>query len=116
MYQKANQMQVEVREKMRGGAGSAQICHLLSAGQLPAKCRLLSRITLEPNCGIGYHVHQGETEIFYFLAGEAQVDDNGDEIICRAGDVQATPSGCGHAVYNAGSETVKMVAVIIKDA
>ncbi|MDD3244382.1 MAG: cupin domain-containing protein [Eubacteriales bacterium] len=115
MFQQAEGRKVEIREHMRDGAGQVTMLHCLTGEQLPAKCRLMAQITLQPGCGIGYHVHTGETEIFSFLQGEAQVDDNGTKRICRAGDVLATPNGCGHAVHNAGEVPVVMTAVIIKD-
>lgn len=115
MIKRSEQMGVDVREQMRGGAGEAQLLGLLGSGELPAKCRLFSQITLKPGCGIGYHNHEGETELFYFLQGEAQVDDDGQKVICRAGDVLSTGAGAGHSVHNAGSVDVVMVAVIVLD-
>ena len=34
----------------------------------------------------GLDLHENEEEIFYILAGEARIDDNGTEVVASAGD------------------------------
>ena len=106
-------MTVQVRENMRGGPGSA-ILTALSA-ELPAKMRLFSTITLKKGCGIGYHEHNGETELFYFVSGKGRVQDDDRFIDVTAGDCMSTPSGHGHAVENTGEEDLVFVAAIVLD-
>jgi len=107
--------QVEIREKMRGGEGHAEICPLVQSGALPAKMRLMSEITLKSGCSIGFHQHMGETEVFYFTAGQGQADDDGVLVDVKQGDVLVTQNA-GHAVSNNGNEDLVFTAVIVLDA
>lgn len=106
-------MPVETREAMRGGPGAAILTALCP--ELPAKMRLFSTITLKKGCGIGYHVHENETELFYFVSGKGKVRDDDNWVEVQAGDSMATPGGHGHAVENTGDEDLVLVAAIVKD-
>jgi len=103
----------EARENMRGGDGAAKLTAL--APDLPENLRLFSEIRLDPGCSIGYHVHENETELFYFISGSGVVMDGEDEIKISAGDTMATPSGSGHSVKNDGAGPLVFVAVIVLD-
>ena len=107
-------MPLEIRPAMRGGPGEVHITKLVT--DLPAHTRIFNILTIEPGCGIGYHVHEGETELFYFLSGHAQVRDDEETYDVGPGDSMVTANGHGHAVTNTGSETVNIVAVIITEA
>ena len=114
MIRPANECTVEYREKMRGGDGAVKLTSLVaSPDELAGKGRLFSKITLEPGCGIGYHTHDGERELFFILSGEAEYDDNGETRAVRAGDVTICPSGTGHAIANRGGDAVELIAVIV---
>jgi len=110
---KPDQMIPEVREKMRGGAGKVNLAQVVTGGSLPKNVRLSSVITLEPGCSIGWHVHEKETEIFYFASGSGVADDNGEKKPVAAGDCLITPDGCGHAVENDGIVPLVFFAVIV---
>jgi len=109
---KANQP-TDRRENMRGGNGHADLTALSQF--IPGNLRLFSQICLEPGCSIGYHVHENETELFYFVSGCGRVMDDDTAVEISAGDSMATPSGHGHSVENTGSENLVFVAVIVKD-
>lgn len=113
MVRKGNDMQVEVRDSMRGGAGSVQVCHL-EREHMPQNGRLFARLTLKPGCSIGEHVHDGEAEMFYFLSGEGTVTDDGKRVPVKAGDSMTTDSGHSHSVENTGSEDLVILAAIVK--
>jgi mannose-6-phosphate isomerase-like protein (cupin superfamily) len=106
-------IKTETRENMRGGAGSARLNALSAA--LPKNMRLFSQITLSPGSGVGYHVHEGETELFYFIKGAGRVKDDDEYVNVKAGDCMSTPSGHGHAVENTGTEDLVFVAAIVLD-
>ena len=103
----------QIRENMRGGNKYAQL-RALSA-ELPTKCRLFDRITLIPGASIGYHTHEGETELFYFLSGKGRVRDGEQWLDIEPGDALATGNGNGHAVENTGDEDLVFMAVIVKE-
>jgi mannose-6-phosphate isomerase-like protein (cupin superfamily) len=112
MVIKPGQMIPEVRDNMRGGTGSVNLAQVFTSENLPKNVRLSAVITLEPGCSIGWHVHEKETEIFYFAQGSGVADDNGEKKAVLAGDVLVTPDGCGHAVENSGTVNLVFFAVI----
>ena len=113
MMTRKDEMKLEVREHMRGGNGAAQLTGL--SKELPGKMRLFSTIRLTPGSSIGYHVHEGETEMFYFLQGKGRVQDDEQFFDVSAGDSMATFSGHGHGVENTGDEDLLFVAAIVLD-
>ena len=113
MVTHSSEQTLEKRPNMRGGNGTVELRALMP--ELPAAVRLFSRIELAPGCSIGYHVHENETELFYFASGSGRVSDDGNWIDVHAGDAMSTPSGHGHAVENTGSEPLILLAVIVKD-
>ena len=102
-----------IREFMRGGKKHVE--HTMLSAQLPEKVRIFNLLTLIPGASIGYHVHEGETELFYFIEGNGRVQD--DDAFCdvSAGDSMATFSGHGHGVENTGDTNLVILACIVKD-
>ena len=113
MITRSSEHPLEKRPNMRGGSGTVELRALVP--ELPEKMRLFSRIELAPGCSIGYHVHENETELFYFASGSGRVCDNGDWHDVAAGDAMATPNGHGHAVENTGSDPLILLAAIVRD-
>ena len=113
MITRSSEQTLEKRPNMRGGNGEVELRALIP--ELPGAVRLYSRLELAPGCSIGYHVHENETELFYFASGSGRVNDNGTWFDVAAGDAMATPNGHGHAVENTGSEPLVLLAAIIKD-
>ena len=102
-----------VREFMRGGKKHVELCQLSEA--LPGKLRMFNLLTLIPGASIGYHVHENETEMFYFLEGNGRVQDDDRFYDISAGDSMATFSGHGHSVENTGDNDLVILAAIVKD-
>ena len=113
MIRKAADCKKEYRENMRGGNGTVEITNFATPEELNNKGRLFANITLKPGCGIGYHVHEADSELFYIMKGEVLYNDNGTECVLSAGDVMLCPAGTGHAVSNNGEEDVEICAVIV---
>ena len=113
MIKNFNDFKTEERVNMRGGDGSVTVTSFVSAEELNGKGRLFGKITLKPGCGIGYHVHETDSELFYILKGTAVYNDNGEEKTVQAGEVTLTPAGSGHSIRNAGDEDVELVALIV---
>ena len=104
----------EVRTAMRGGDGSVAIEHIWEpVTEMGSPARMFSRLILEPGCSIGWHVHENEEEIFYIVAGQARIDDNGTEVVASAGDSVITRSGEGHSVACEGTDPLEILATII---
>ena len=102
-----------VREFMRGGKKHVEMTEL--SARLPDSMRLFNVLTLIPGASIGYHVHENETELFYFVEGNGRVQDDERFFDISAGDSMATFSGHGHSVENTGDTNLVIVAAIVKD-
>ena len=113
MITRKDQQKHSIRESMRGGKAYVQFTDL--SAQLPDRTRVFSILTLIPGASIGFHIHEGETELFYFMEGRGVAQD--DEAFCdvSAGDSMATFSGHGHGVENTGDTDLVILACIIKD-
>ncbi|MCD8021349.1 MAG: cupin domain-containing protein [Clostridiales bacterium] len=113
MIRKAKDCNIEYREHMRDGDGTVEITNFATAEELNDKGRLFAKITLKPGCGIGYHVHEKDSEIFYIMKGTAEYSDNGEKKTVTAGDVTVCPAGTGHSITNTTDEIVELIAVIV---
>jgi len=114
MVKKAAQMEREVRERMRGGSGAVEILHVFKQGELRSgKARLFARLRLASGCSIGWHLHDNEEEVFYILAGHGLLTEEGRQAEVGPGDAALTGGGAGHAIENAGSEPLELLAVIL---
>ena len=113
MIRKAAECNKEYRENMRGGNGTIEITNFATPEELNNKGRLFANITLKPGCGIGYHVHEADSELFYLMKGEVLYNDNGVECTLSAGDVMLCPAGTGHSVTNNGEIDAELCAVIV---
>lgn len=113
MIRKSENYKAEIRKNMRGGNGKIKILHIWDEkNELKADTRLFAKLVLEPECGIGYHTHENEEEVFYIIKGTAEVDDNGEKITLRSGDSILTGEGKGHSITNTGNDDLEVLAVI----
>ncbi len=112
MIKKPEQFRSEVRDKMRGGEGSVRVEHMWEpASEMKSSNRMVSKLIMEPGCGIGTHRHDGEDEIFYILQGTAEVDDNGVISVLSEGDTILT-GNASHSIKNIGTGTLVVLAMI----
>ena len=102
-----------IREFMRGG--KKQVLQTTLSEKLPENVRIFSILTLLPGASIGYHVHENETELFYFMEGCGRVQDDDRVVDVCDGDSMATFSGHGHSVENTGDTNLVILATIIRD-
>lgn len=114
MIRKSEERSSTIRENLFGGEGAVKMQHLLNASEeMLGKGRLFAHFILEPGCSIGYHVHEGEAETYYFLRGIGEVNDNGELKTVHPGDVAHTNDGEGHGLKNIGDEPLEFVALIL---
>ena len=113
MIIKANECRADARANMKGGDGTVFVTEFVTSKELNEKGRLFGNIHLDPGTSIGYHVHEGESELFYVLCGEAVYNDNGTEYPLRAGDTAIVTAGNGHCIANRGDEPVDLIALIL---
>ena len=113
MVKRKTDYNVVKNENMRGGEGVVVIEHLLTPDEIYEKGRLFAKLTLEPGCSIGHHVHEGEMESYYIVCGEGELDDNGELVTVYAGDTVLTRSDEGHSIKNIGKDTLVIIAQIL---
>ncbi|MBP5182954.1 MAG: cupin domain-containing protein [Lentisphaeria bacterium] len=117
MIRRADQRRAQIRNQVRGGKGDAVFAHVWESGkeELNDNMRLYAVITLKAGDSIGYHVHEGEDELYFILSGKALYDDNGVKENLFPGDSSITRSGEGHGIESAGPEDLVLLAVIVKN-
>ncbi len=114
MVRKSEEKNVERIEHKFGADGFITVRNLINSDEeLNGKGRCFAHTTVAPGSGIGYHVHNGDTEIYYVVSGSAEYNDNGTITTISAGDVTFTPSGTGHGINNKGTEPLEIIALII---
>ena len=114
MIRRADECRIEYREHMRDGDGTVQITNLIdSNAELNDKGRMFGKITLNPGCSIGHHVHEGESELFYIIRGTAEYYDNGTLRTVHAGDVTICGPGQEHGTATRTEEVTEVAGVIL---
>lgn len=104
---------VKVREAMREGPGRVVITDICTKEDLYEKGRLYSQMLLKKDCGIGFHKHENEKEIFVINNGSAIYNDDGTEYEVGVGDVMVCEDGHGHAIRNVKEEDCELTALIV---
>ena len=112
MIRRPVDMKAEVRDKMRGGAGSVTVHHYFEKPEFTANVRLCARLVLPPGAGIGVHQHAGEDEVYIITRGSGILDDGKEKKRVNAGDAVLTGKGDSHAIHNDGREPLELIAVI----
>ena len=78
MIRRSNEKNVEHKPAPFNGDGDITVRHLLNGQEeMYGKGRVFAHSTLEPGCAIGYHVHENESETYYFYSGKGELNDNG---------------------------------------
>lgn len=114
MVRKSDEKQVDRFDHKFGADGFITVRSLINCDkELNDKGRVFAHTTVAPHSGIGYHIHSGDTEIYYVLSGKAKYNDNGTMTTIEAGDVTFTPSGTGHGIENDSDEPLDIIALII---
>lgn len=114
MIRKASECQITINEQLKNGPGSVRFTNFIGGpAELQDKGRLFSLVTLTPGCGIGYHSHETDFELYYITKGTLAYNDNGVETTVSAGDVTICPPGEGHSITNLGDGVCEFVALIL---
>lgn len=114
MIRRNSEKEVNRYERKFGADGFITVRSLINNdAELNGKGRCFAHTTVLPGHGIGYHVHNGDSEIYYVLSGAAEYNDNGTMTTISAGDVTFTPSGSGHGLTCTGNEPLEIIALIL---
>ena len=105
--------QIERKDNFKGGEGYLVNRVILPADGMYGKGRIFNTVTLEKNCELGCHVHDGDGETYLVISGDSEYNDNGTVATVRAGDVCFTDSGEGHGMKNLRDEPLVLVALVL---
>lgn len=96
-----------------GGAGHLLLDQMSAAVRLPDTVGTFAKATLARGAEVGYHIHDTDSEAYYFLSGVGEYTEDGTTVRVSAGDVTYTPMGKGHGVRNVGDEDLVFIALIL---
>ena len=113
MIKRAGQQQVRVRENLRGGEGALTFHDFLTTEDSFGAGHLFSRTVIPTGASIGEHIHEGEFEVYYVLAGAVEAFDSGEWISLGRGDMHLCESGQAHALRNTGAEQAEVLMLIL---
>ena len=114
MIRTADKLLFEEKTDHMDGNGHLVIRHMLiSPDEMLQKGRVFAHSTLEPGASIGYHMHEGESEIYYIYSGRGEINDNGEIKPIKAGDTIITQNGQGHSIKNTSDEALHFIALIL---
>lgn len=113
MIRKQNDQTIEYR-CIRGGEGETEMRKILeSVDELYGKGRMFNHMVLAPGNSIGEHQHEGDNEIFYFISGTGEYNDNGTLVQVGPGDTTVCNDGETHSLANTGDVSLEFIALIL---
>ena len=115
MIKTAGELQVRVRDNVRGGEGALAFHDFLMAEESFGAGKLFSRTVIPAGSSIGEHRHDGEFEIYFVLAGTVEVLDSGVWNTLNRGDMHLCASGESHAIRNSCEEEAQVLMLILND-
>jgi len=112
MIRKDNEREITIKEALFNAPGKAIQKHIVNKEEMYNHARLCANMTLKKNCGVGYHEHHGEKEIYVILKGKAVYTEDDQTYEMNVGDVSICESGHGHAILNKEDEDLEVLAII----
>lgn len=70
----------------------------------------ISLVKVPVGSHVSRHLHPGEVETVYLLAGKSELVLGEERVPFNAGSVVAIPKGLEHELHNVGDETVELLA------
>lgn len=112
MIKKKAEMEHEWKTGIGGGKGTLNLCKVFTPEELGGRADCFNVVTLQPGDSIGWHSHVTNAEVYYVLAGELTVNDDGTEALLKVGDAVFTADGGAHSAENRTDQEVQLLAVI----
>ena len=113
MIRKKEDQAIEFR-CIRGGKGETEQHKIAeSVEELYGHGRLFNLMIVELGNSIGLHTHEGDNEIFYFLSGTGEYNDNGTIVEVGPGDTTICSDGELHGLKNTGDVPLEFIALIL---
>ena len=106
--------QIVAYKCIRGGIGEVEMHKIIeNDGELYGKGRLFNLMVLAPGNTVGEHTHTGDNEIFYFLSGTGEYNDNGTIVQVGPDDTTICNDGEMHGLKNTGDVPLEFIALIL---
>lgn len=77
-----------------------------------AKDLVVIEVTLEPGFGHNFHLHPGQEEVIYVVAGAVEQWVGQESTTLRPGDGVFIAGDVVHASFNTSNETAKLIAIL----
>ena len=100
-------------EKKAGGKGITSVMEIMDPTAYLGQNKLFAQVTLKPGCSIGNHKHEGNSETYYILSGQAAYSDNGHFVSISKGATTFCPDGESHSIENTGTDDLVFIALIV---
>jgi quercetin dioxygenase-like cupin family protein len=103
---------IEQIENAQGGRGTIEIRHIIEPeDHNNPHLNMVARITIQPGAAVGFHSHEGLTEVIYILDGQALYND-GAERILKPGDAAVVYDQDRQSICCADNRPLTYLAVI----
>ena len=93
------------------GQGQIQIGRIFRQEKLQAPWHFLEYLVVPPGATIGEHRHGRDEEIYFILAGQAEMTVNGTRHDVKPGDFILNRPGWAHSLRNESSKDVKLLVI-----
>ena len=104
------------KDNVQGGDGYILMMPILTQEELMGHGKLYNHVIIPPHCGIGWHIHTGNTEPYYVIKGKGIFEDNDHtETEIHPGDVCVIEVGQSHAIKNPFDEPLEIMALVINE-
>ena len=94
-----------------GGSGTARWKTIINGMHLPGPWNVVEYVVIPPGASCGQHQHTATEEIYFILAGTAEMHIDGNPVQVREGDLITCPIGTIHGIANHGEQDMRFFVV-----
>lgn len=99
----------EIQKKCHDGEGEILFREVFKKADFKSNLVHLHETIVLPNSTIGYHLHEGNEEIYYIMEGEGIMTVDGEKKKVTPGDAIITHSGSKHGLENNTDKDLKIL-------
>ena len=99
----------EVQKKCHDGEGEILFREVFKKGDFKSNLVHLHETIVRSYATIGYHLHEGNEEIYYIVEGQGIMTVDGEEKKVASGDAIITYSGSKHGLVNNTDKDLKIL-------
>ena len=99
----------ELQKNCHDGTGEIFLREVFGEDVFESNLVHLHETIVQPHSTIGYHLHEGNEEIYYIMEGEGIMTVDGEEKTVAPGDAIITHSGSKHGLVNNTDKGLKIL-------